>query len=135
MSNDTQQQRPDDGGDTTTPAKRDWHADAYEIRSPVIVHSRADIAGLLRGHRMAKRMTCLEHDDRAGFHQGYTAKLEHGDKPSGKRGFHIQPESDRLAVSFMAETWLESLDLALVLMPRWQADQIGAQPAPKREAA
>lgn len=121
--------------DTEQPTKRDWHADAYEIRSPVLVHSRADIAGLLRGHRMAKGLTCLAHDHRAGFHDGYTAKLEHGDKPSGRQGFHINVRTDRLDVSPMADVWLTSLGLALVLMPVDQADAIGAQPAPKREAA
>lgn len=115
--------------------KRDWHADAYEIRGPILVHSRADIAGLLRGHRMAKGLTCLAHDHQAGFHDGYTAKLEHGDAPSGRQGFHFNPTTDRLDVSPMAEVWLQSLDVALVLMPRWQAEQLGAQPAPKRAQA
>ena len=74
-------------------------------------------------------------DDRVGFSDRYVTKLENGDKPGMKRGIHIQPETDRIAVSFSAELWLEGNGLALVLMPREQALAIGAQPAPKREAA
>ena len=111
------------------------HPDAYEIRQPIIVHSRADIAGLLRAHRMAKGWTCHEHDHRAGLQDGYTAKLEHGDAPSGRQGVQIKPESDRIAMSFSAEVWLETLGLTLVLMPEDMARSMGAVPAPRREVA
>ena len=111
------------------------HPDAYEIRQPIIVHSRADIASLLRAHRMARGWTCHEHDHRAGFHDGYTAKLEHGDAKQGRQGFRIDPATDRLSVSHCAEVWLETLGVRMVLMPADMAEAIGAVPAPARERA
>lgn len=113
---------------------RERHAAAYDIRLPYIVHSRADIAGILQARREALGLTCLGHDDRAGFHDGYTGKLENPDTPSGKRGFHIRPERGEVACSFMAEVWLQSLGVALVVMSAEQAEAIGAVRAPERPA-
>jgi hypothetical protein len=96
--------------------------------APVIVHSRAQIASLLAELRRAKGMTCEDFDYHAGFSDRYVAKLEHGDKPSGRKGFVVEP--GKITVSGMAEVWLEALDAALVLMPKAQAEAIGARPAP-----
>lgn len=120
------------------PPRLRYAEQAYEITGPIIVHSRADIASLLRAHRMARGMTCLAHDHQAGFHDGYTAKLEHGDARSGKRGFHFrEPGPDdggSVAMSGMAEVWLESLGLQLVLLPAELARSIGAVPAPRKQS-
>lgn len=118
---------------TTTP-------DALRVTSPIIVHSRADMASILRAHRMALGRTCLAQDHAAGFHDGYTAKMEHGDKPSGRKGFHFREpvvgddtDGGDVRLSFNGEIWPESLGLAFVLMPADLAQAIGAVPAPKRE--
>jgi predicted transcriptional regulator len=95
------------------------------LASPVIVHSRAEIAEILADRRRALGMTCEALDAHAGFSDRYTAKLEHGDKPQGRQGFHI---------SAMAEVWLEALGLRLVLVDADTAESIGAVPAPKRAA-
>ncbi|WP_292229354.1 hypothetical protein [Brevundimonas sp.] len=93
---------------------------------------------------MAQAMTCEDLDAHAGWSDRYTSKLEHGDKPSGKAGFVITPCSSddpdnstaafsgRISISMMGDVWLESLGLALVLMPVQQAQDIGAVPAPRR---
>ena len=106
---------------------------------PTIVHSRADIASLLRSHRTALGWTCEETDARAGFSDRYVTKMEHGDAPQGRKGFHIIPPSPAapggdIRASFMADVWLETMGVALVLMPVELANAIGAVPAPKREA-
>lgn len=89
----------------------------YPVHPPTIVHSRADIAQLLADRRRALGMTCEGLDFHAGFSDRYTAKMEHGDKPSGRQGFHISP---------MAEVWLSALGLALVVMGEREASDIGA---------
>lgn len=116
---------------------------AYTITHPIRVTSRADIASLLRAHRMGLGMTCEDFDARAGWSDRYVTKLEHGDKPSCKRGFEVMaPVSDNpsdrrsfsgdITASFMAEIWLETAGLALVLLPEEMARSIGAVPAPRR---
>lgn len=85
---------------------------------PLIVHSRADIAQVLADRRRELGLTCEGLDYHAGFSDRYTAKLEHGDKPSGRQGFHI---------SAMAEVWLSALGLALVVMSEKAAEAIGVR--------
>lgn len=115
------------------------------LTTPVIVHSRADIASILRAHRIALGMTCEQFDAVAGWSDRYVTKLEHGDKPSCKQGFAVTPPtsddpghgsrfSGAVTSSFMAEVWLETAGLRLVLMPADLADKIGAVPARKRGA-
>lgn len=82
------------------------------------ITNRADMARVLRQARMDQGMTCLELDYRAGFHDGYTGKLEHPDSPSGKRG---------LQLSYMAEVWIKALGYRLVLVPECVADSLGVQ--------
>lgn len=122
-----------------------WRRDAYAVTRPHIVHSRADIASLLRAHRMASGMTCEDLDARAGWSDRYATKLEHGDTKSGKAGFVIAPPttdnaedqtaafSGRISISMMGDVWLESLGLTLVLMPIQQAQDIGAVLAPRKQ--
>jgi hypothetical protein len=109
---------------------------AYRITGPVIVHSRADIASLLRAHRIASNETCEQFDGRAGWSDRYVTKAEHGYRAR----ITIDPPSDaspggEIALSFMAEVWLETAGIALVLMPAELAQAIGAVPAPKRQSA
>lgn len=120
---------------------------AQAVTQPVVVHSRGDIASLLRSHRMAVQMTCEDLDARAGWSDRYATKLEHGDTKSGKAGFVIAPPttdnpadptsgfSGRITISMMGDVWLESLGLALVLMPLQAAKDIGAVMAPKKAAS
>lgn len=118
---------------------------AYEITQPIIVHSRADIASLLRAHRIARKWTCEDLDAIAGFSDRYVTKLENGPdrQRQGKRGFHITPPSSddasrgeafsgAMSASFTSEVWLETLGLRLVLMPEHLAQSIGAVPAPQK---
>lgn len=119
------------------PAPRVRYADqAYRITQPVIVHSRADIASLLRAHRIASNETCEQFDGRAGWSDRYVTKAEHEyraritiDPPSPEH------EDGQIALSFMAEVWLETAGIALVLMPAELAASIGAVPAPRKERA
>lgn len=90
---------------------------------PTIVHSRADIAGVLQGLRYAAGMTCEDFDYHAGFSDRYVSKMEHGDKPQGRQGFHVSP--GKIGMSAMAETWLDALGVRLLLVTAEQADEIG----------
>lgn len=123
---------------TTTPGVgvgRASHADAYAITSPIIVHSRADIASLLRAHRMARGMSCEQFDAHAGFPDRYVTKLERSDDDGRHRGITITPggpSAGSIAMTFMAETWLRGLGLALVVMPEQVAVSMGAIEAPMR---
>lgn len=99
---------------------------ASPIFTPLIVHNRAEIASVLADERRAQGLTLEALDYRAGFSDRYATKLEHGDTKSGKQGFHISP---------MAEVWLASLDLTLVLCRPAQAEAIGAVRAPVKVAA
>lgn len=113
-----------------------YASDAYKITSPVIVHSRADIASLLRAHRIASNETCEQFDGRAGWSDRYVTKAEH----EYRARITIDPPTDakpdgEIALSFMAEVWLETAGIALVLMPADLAAKIGAVPAPRRDNA
>lgn len=119
---------------------RNWRDDARLVTSPIQIHSRADMASILRAHRIALGMTNHDLDHEAGFHDGYSAKMEHGDKPSGRKGYHFREpdpadpaDGGDLRISFNGEIWPETMGLAFVLMPAELARSIGAVPAPKRE--
>lgn len=124
------------------------HQGAQAVTQPIIVHSRADIAGLLRSHRMACGMSCEQFDAHAGFTSGYVTKLENGlQRADGAKheGVFITPSpvsagaTPTIKVNFMGETWISALGLALVLMPAEQAEAIGAVKAedkdPRNKAA
>jgi hypothetical protein len=91
---------------------------------PTIVSSRADIARVLQGLRYDAKLTGEEMDDLAGFSDRYTAKLEAGGAPQGRRGFIIEP--GRIKVSPMADIWRDTLGVRLVLMTNDQAAALGA---------
>lgn len=115
-------------------------AKGHRVTQPVIVHSRADIASLLQAHRESLGWTCEEFDARAGFSDRYVTKMERAreGKPTiGRLGFQIHPPTEAqdhvsIKASFMADVWLETAGLALVLMPVELARSIGAVQAPKR---
>ena len=73
-----------------------------------VVTNRGDMASALAEIRRARGMTCEQLDAHAGFSDRYTAKLEHGDKPSGKRALHL---------SAMGEVWIQALGYRLLLAP------------------
>lgn len=134
--------------DTEQLETKPWANDAWRLAHPIRVTSRADIAGILKDMRVARGLTCEEFDAHAGWSDRYVTKMENsaGRTTGGRRqGVHITPPtsddphagraySGEIKTSFMSEVWFESHEVALVLMPRWQADEIGAQPAPKRAA-
>jgi hypothetical protein len=98
--------------------------------APTIVHTRAHIAGVLQGLRYDAGMTCEDLDYHAGFSDRYVSKMEHGDKPQGRQGFHISP--GKIGMTAMAETWLDALGVRLVLVSADQAAEIGAVPCATR---
>lgn len=130
------QERGDPAGCEAEPRPVRYADQAYRITQPVIVHSRADIASLLRAHRIASNETCEQFDGRAGWSDRYVTKAEHGyraritiDPPALDR-----PDGE-ISLSFMAEVWLETAGVALVLMPADMAASLGAVPAPRRDIA
>lgn len=120
-------------------APKRYPVEAYQVEHPIRVTSRTDIASLLRAHRVALGMTCEQFDQRAGWADRYTTKLENGPErqEQGKTGFHIVPPisddpaqgdafAGKIRASFNAELWLQTAGLALVLMPEHTAVTIGA---------
>lgn len=112
---------------------------ATEPFAPLIVHSRGDITGALVARREALGLTGEQVDDRAGFSERYTAKLEVPYAPCGKTGFIFSHPSEVLPTgsvraSGMSEVWLETLGLRLVLVDAETAEGIDAKPAPARNA-
>ena len=77
-----------------------------------------DLVAALKKRRAELRMTCLQLDHRAGFHDGYTAHLENPHAKSGRNSLRINP---------LAQLWLDALGLELVLKAksglRERADQ------------
>lgn len=118
------------------PAPKVRYADqGYRVTHPIIVHSRADIASILRAHRIASNETCEQFDARAGWSDRYVTKAEH----EVRARITIEPPTPsapdgEISTSFMAEVWLETAGLRLVLLPAELAEAIGAVPAPKRGA-
>ena len=125
-----------------TPPRVRYADQALAITRPYVVHSRADIASLLRAHRIASGMTCEQFDAVAGFPDRYVTKMENSrDATTGgtRQGFVVRaPDPDRpddagnVTASFMAEVWLETAGVRLVLMPAELADRIGAVMAPRK---
>lgn len=91
-------------------------ADAPRMPAPVyVVTNRGDLAGALAEIRRARGMTCEQLDAHAGFSDRYTAKLEHGDKPSGRKALHL---------SAMGELWIQALGYRLLLAPCEVAERL-----------
>ncbi len=76
--------------------------------SGAVVTSQDDFVAALKRRRADLRMTCLDLDHKAGFHDGYTAHLEHPHARSGRNSLRLNP---------MAVLWLDALGLRLVLQP------------------
>ena len=124
------------------PPKVRFADQGHAIDKPYIVHSRADIASMMRAHRISMDLSCEKFDALAGFADRYVTKLERskGVTTGGTRqGFVVRPpdperpeDAGSITASFMAEVWLEAAGVRLVLMPAELADKIGAVPAPKR---
>lgn len=84
---------------------------------PVIVRSEEQVVGALRWRReKGLGWTQPELDDRVGFAEGYSAKLEAPDRGYGRRALW------GMADSFF--DWLQGLGLVLVIMPRAQAEAL-----------
>lgn len=98
--------------------------------APIVITNRGDVASVLADLRRAFGETCEAFDARAGFSDRYVAKLEHGDRPQGRKGIRIEP--GKISLSHMGEVWLEALGARLVLMPVSLANKIGALPAPSK---
>lgn len=92
------------------------------IRPLVVIENRSDMAMALAQARRDQGMTCEQLDEHAGFSDRYTAKLEHGDKPSGRKALHI---------SAMGEIWVQALGFRLCLVPAERLDEIGYVTAPR----
>lgn len=128
---------------TVQPPKIRFADQALAITRPYVVHSRADIASMMRAHRISMKLSCEQFDAEAGFPDRYVTKLENSrDHTTGgtRQGFIIRPpdperpdDAGSITASFMAEVWLETAGVRLVLMPAELAEKIGAVPAPKRQ--
>lgn len=74
---------------------------------PVPIRSRDDFVRCLTDRRRALGLTCLEIDQIAGFHDGYTAHLEHPETRTGRGS---------LRLTEMGLIWLDTLGLKLQLV-------------------
>lgn len=97
--------------------------DVTDRPPPYIVTSATDAAAVLTNARVARSMTGEALDAHAGLPDRYTAKLERPHSSYGRQG---------LWISNMWELWADALGYVLVLMPKEQAQEIGAQVAPAR---
>ena len=73
-------------------------------RPIVPITNQADFAAALREQRLAQGLTLADVDHIAGFHDGYTAHLEHPFTRSGKKSFRL---------TAMGAIWLETLGMDL----------------------
>ena len=73
------------------------------------ITSQDDLVAALKRRRAELRMTCLQLDHKAGFHDGYTAHLETPHAKSGRNSLRLNP---------MAVLWLDALGLQLVVQPK-----------------
>lgn len=85
---------------------------------PVQIRSEDQFVALMRGRRMALKLSHAELDDRIGWAASYTSKVEAPHRRYGRRLF--------MFFSGLAEEWLEGLGLALVLMDRDEAARLCA---------
>lgn len=83
---------------------------------PVIVRNEQELASLLRGRREALGMPQDALDHRVGWAESYCAKVEAPNRRYGKRVLW--------GMSDLLNDWLEALGLALVIMPRADAEAL-----------
>lgn len=103
--------------------------------APLLVDDRSGITSALIDRRHALGLTGEDLDERVGWADRYTGKLEAPLTPSGKVGFHFTHPVDVLPTgtirsSGMAACWMQALGLRLVLVDAATAERIGAKPAP-----
>ena len=83
---------------------------------PVIISDENQLVGLLRGRRLDLGISQQSLDDRIGWPDAYCAKVESPQRTYGRRV--------AWGISTFLAFWLESLGLALVVMPKAQADAL-----------
>lgn len=83
---------------------------------PVMIVDEVQLVGILRGRREALGVSQGELDDRVGWADGYSAKLEAPDRKYGRRV--------AWGISAFLNWWLEALGLTLVLMDKEQAQAL-----------
>lgn len=83
--------------------------------NPSLIPNSAAFYAALRARREELGLHHLELDDYAGIADGHMSKIEMFDATYGKRPFNITET---------AETVLQALDLALVVMPREEAARL-----------
>lgn len=76
---------------------------------PMICRTREDVTLALKAARECKGMTQAALDERAGFHLGYTGKLE--------QPFPRQWPSGRCPIHPMFDVWLAALGVAVIIIP------------------
>jgi len=90
------------------------------MRAPLIVTSSTDIAAVLRRERERRGWTGEELDAKVGWPDRYAAKAENPGTAWGKT---------LVRVHGMADLWLQTLDYALVLVDRKEAERMVAEAA------
>lgn len=109
--------------------------DALAAFPPLVVHERGEIVSALVARRHALELRGEDLDERAGWADRYTGKLEQSTRPSGRPSFHfdwpceVNP-AGVVRPTAMGAVWLEALGLRLVLVDAATAKAIGAVPAP-----
>ena len=78
------------------------------MSDPAEIRSQDDLVAALRRRRAELRLTCLQLDHRAGFHDGYTAHLENPHARTGRNSLKLNP---------LAVAWLDALRMRLVIVP------------------
>lgn len=109
--------------------------DALPAFVPLVVHERGEIVSALVARRHALGWIGEYLDERAGWADRYTGKIEQPTRPSGRPSFHFDwpcevTPAGVVRPTAMGAVWLESLGLRLVLVDAATAKAIGAVPAP-----
>jgi hypothetical protein len=96
-----------------------------------LCRNRAEVTAALVRIREHLGISQLELDEIAGFHLGYTGKLERPDTPATPG----QRKPGRAAINPMFDPWLGALGVALVLLPLAEPEALAverATPPPAR---
>lgn len=96
-----------------------------------LCRNRAEVTAALAQIREHLGISQLELDDLAGFHVGYTGKLERPDTPAEPG----QRKPGRAAINPMFDNWVGALGVAMVLIPSTEPVEEArerALPAPLR---
>lgn len=106
---------------------------------PLVVHDRGQLVDALISRRHACGMRGEDLDDRAGWADRLTAKLERPTAPSARAGFHFSVPTEMLPTGEVRVTgtgavWLQALGLRFVLVDEATAERIGAVDAPTTPA-